>query len=87
MAKKKRTEAPSEDTLAAVVELAVVSGFDVEILDDCIRDAADLEADMIYDNAKSESLSAQLEFLHMHGYAISRLRQIVEKKSDDPFAE
>lgn len=50
-----------------------------------LRDAADEEADLIYENIKESVALEKLEFLYIHGWEIGRLEQMVRewKKEED----
>jgi len=80
---RRKKEPTTDETIGILVKLAESNGFDPEILDGEIRSAAEDEAELIYENTKSESLRRQLEFLFFHGYALGRLREIITNKSTD----
>ena len=76
MAKRKTKGGPSLDDLVKLAsELKLPEG----AFDGDLRDAADDEANLIYDNVKEEALYEQLEFLHMHGFQLGRLEELIRE--------
>ncbi len=81
MAKKKiiKQEKSYREVLKELAELAGKLNLADDALDGDLRDAADEEANLIYDNIKDAVMLEKLEFLYMHGYQLGRLREIIEE--------
>lgn len=75
MTKKK----PTEPTYQSLAKLAADLGMPDGALDGDLQDAADEEAQLIYELIKDESLEDQLEFLYLHGFQMGRLEEIIRE--------
>lgn len=79
MTKRKKPKQSDGPTLHELTALAQHLELPAGVFDGDLRDAADDEADMIYEDAQNSTLREQLEFLHMHGYQLGRLEEIIRE--------
>lgn len=82
MARKKKNP-PGEPTLdeqiAELVTLAESLDLPDDALDGDLHDAAEEEAELIYEGIVEDTLHEQLKFLAMHGWHLSRLAEMLRE--------
>ncbi len=79
MAKRKKPEPKAVPSIDELVSLAKKVGLPAGAFDGDLEDACDDEAEIMKENVKSESLGEQLQFLHMHGYQLGRLAELIRE--------
>lgn len=77
MAKRKTKKSSTSESLEDIAELAGKLNVPDDALDGDLRDACDDDADMAYQEIKESVWLDKLNFLYLHGFSISRLREIV----------
>ncbi len=81
MPAKKKPAKPDpmiDDQIEDLVELWQKRNLPDGALEDDLQDACNDEAELIMENMRSESLFEQLKFLHMHGYGIEEIKELIE---------
>lgn len=79
MAKKRQKGELSVEKLAELFDNLSVPE---NALQGDLRDAADSEADLIYDDVKNENVEEQIQFLYLHGFGLARLEEIIREYAD-----
>jgi hypothetical protein len=81
--RKKPDGPPVGDRFQKLVDLARSLGLPDGAFDDDLEDAANREAELIFELMTSESLYRQLEFLYLHGFDLGRLEELIRERSTD----
>ena len=82
MAKKIRSKAKTEtmvNKLADLSELAGKLNIPDDLFDGDLQDACDDDAQLALENIRSSCMLEKLEFLHLHGFDIERLQELIEE--------
>jgi hypothetical protein len=66
-------------TLEDLCQLAGKLNLPAGALDDELWDACEASVRLQHENVTSSSLYEQLEFLHLSGYALGRLKELIEE--------
>jgi hypothetical protein len=86
--KKAKPERRPADQLRDLEALVCQLNLPADFIDDDLRDCADEEAMLIYENVRNAGMEEKLAFLYHHGYELGRLEELIQeaheavKKSD-----
>lgn len=69
----------TQEQLEDLAELAASLNVPDDAFEGDLRDAADMEADKLFDGIKDAVLLDKLEFLWLSGYQLGRLRELIEE--------
>ncbi len=78
--KKTKVSSTSEKADDLASELSGYPDAD-DILDDELRDACDMEADMAYEEITNDSIKNKIVYLYLRGWTMERIKEIVEEES------